>query len=105
MSVLSPVTAGPSGKNFHMADPLRWILAGLVSLLALCGPTRAESTDVLLSGHPRESYRDVKDIDAMEDALRRSLAAKQRYSFSRSWWKWDRLRCRYVDGGLSLIHI
>jgi len=78
---------------------LRWILAGLVALLALCGPTRAESTDVLLSGHPRESYRDVKDIAAMEDALRRSLAAKQRYSFSRSWWKWDRLRCRYVDGG------
>ena len=82
-----------------MAVPLRWALAGLVALMALVGQTRSEGGDVLLSGHPRETYHDVKDIDAMESALRSSLAAKQRYSFSRSWWQWDRLRCRYVDGG------
>mgnify|MGYP003298261173 CR=1 FL=1 len=35
----------------------------------------------------------------MEAALRRSLGEAERYSFSRGWWKWDRLRARYVDGG------
>ena len=55
--------------------------------------------DRLLVGHPRPSYQDVKDVDAMAAALRKSLANQQRYSFSRGWWKWDRLRSRYVDEG------
>ena len=53
----------------------------------------------LLSGHPRESYMDVKNIDEMEDALRKTMATVEKHSFSRGWWGWDRLRCRYVDGG------
>ena len=57
------------------------------------------SEENILSGHPRESYSDVKNIDEMEDALRDSLASIERHSFSRGWWVWDRLRCRYVDGG------
>ena len=57
------------------------------------------SEENILSGHPRESYSDVKNIDEMEAALRDSLASIERHSFSRGWWIWDRLRCRYVDGG------
>ena len=57
------------------------------------------SEENILSGHPRESYSDVKNIDEMEAALRDSLASIERHSFSRGWWVWDRLRCRYVDGG------
>lgn len=57
------------------------------------------SEENILSGHPRESYSDVKNIDKMEAALRDSLASIERHSFSRGWWVWDRLRCRYVDGG------
>jgi len=52
----------------------------------------------LLVGHPRFSYEGVENIAEMEEALRKSLVAHERYSFSRSWWKWDRLRARYVDG-------
>lgn len=55
--------------------------------------------DDLLAGHPRESYAAVADVGAMELALRAHLAGQERYSFSRSWWTWDRLRARYVDGG------
>ena len=55
--------------------------------------------DVLLSGHPRHSYQDVQDIEAMASALRKALSERDRYSFSRDWWQWDRLRTRYVDGG------
>ena len=53
----------------------------------------------ILTGHPRHDYLEVPDIDQMENELRRSLGALERYSFSRGWWKWDRLRQRYVDGG------
>ncbi len=53
----------------------------------------------LASGHPRVSYEGVKDIDAMAKALQKYLAQHDRYSFSRSWWKWDRLRTQYVDHG------
>ncbi|MEM7147859.1 MAG: hypothetical protein AAF591_22340, partial [Verrucomicrobiota bacterium] len=35
----------------------------------------------------------------MEDALRDMLAGQKKYSFSRGWWEWDRLRALYVDGG------
>ena len=54
--------------------------------------------------HPRPSYSNVKDIDEMAASLRVSLAGQERYSFSRSWWQWDRLRCRYVDGGRQDEH-
>ena len=68
---------------------------GLSILLALT----ALAQDELLTGHPRESYHDVADIDAMEKAVREHFAAMERYSFSRSWWQWDRLRARFVDHG------
>jgi hypothetical protein len=58
-----------------------------------------EPSEDWLADHPRPSYDDVKEIDAMEAALRESLAGNERYSFSRGWWGWDRLRCRYVDRG------
>ena len=70
---------------------------GLFALFSL-GELFAEQ-DPLLSGHPRESYMDVKNIDEMENALRKLMAAVERHSFARGWWGWDRLRCRYVDGG------
>ena len=47
--------------------------------------------------HPWPSYANVNDIDAVAKSLRKKFAAQGRYSFSRSWWKWDRLRARYVD--------
>jgi hypothetical protein len=59
----------------------------------------AAQQEDLLAGHPRLSYENVKNIDAMEEALRKSLAGQERYSFSRGWWQWDRLRARYVDSG------
>ncbi len=68
-------------------------------LLALATPPAIAQPEDLLAGHPRASYADVKEIDAMETALRESMAAHERHSFSRGWWGWDRLRCRYVDGG------
>ncbi len=58
-----------------------------------------ESEREFASGHPRPSYAGVGDIDAMASALRKQMAGMERQSFSRSWWKWDRLRARYVDGG------
>ena len=69
-----------------------------LTLLALVDFAAGNEQD-LLSGHPRPAYKDVENIDAMAAALRKSLASSERYSFSRSWWKWDRLRCRYVDEG------
>ncbi len=59
----------------------------------------ADESEDLLAGHPRLSYENVEDIDAMEAALRKSLARRSSYSFSRGWWQWDRLRCRFVDEG------
>ena len=44
----------------------------------------------LLVGHPRFSYEGVENIAEMEEALRKSLVAHERYSFSRSWWQSDR---------------
>ena len=58
-----------------------------ILLAALCGAGRAEEKkEDLLAGHPRPSYEDVKNIDAMEEALRNSLAGQERHSFSRGWW-------------------
>lgn len=71
-----------------------------LTLLPFClfflGSARADDP---LKGHPRPSYDNVEDIGAMAAALRQSLANRDTYSFSRGWWAWDRLRCRYVDGG------
>jgi hypothetical protein len=74
----------------HLAVPVLLSVAAHSNALADEGP--------LLAGHPRESYTDVADIDAMEAALRESMAGLERHSFSRSWWHWDRLRSRIVDG-------
>ncbi len=71
----------------------------LVCVCCLITNTGIADEQDLLSGHPRPSYSNVKDINAMAAALRNSLASSERYSFSRSWWQWDRLRCRYVDEG------
>ena len=72
-----------------------WLLLCALGL-PLAKPVAEES---LLAGHPRHDYLNVQNIDEMEAALRRSLGESERYSFSRGWWKWDRLRARYVDGG------
>ena len=54
---------------------------------------------------PRASYDDVKDINAMAAAVRKS-----RPQMSRGGWQWDRLLSRYVDGGreeenaLKILH-
>ena len=53
----------------------------------------------LLAIHPQYSYADVENIGELEGALREALGNLGGYSFSRGWWKWDRLRQRYVDGG------
>ena len=71
----------------------------LAFFAATTGSLAQTDSSPLLDGHPRESYSDVADIDAMESALRTHLAAQERYSFSRSWWQWDRLRARFVDHG------
>lgn len=70
-----------------------------ISLSAIDISRAADEEETLLSGHPRLSYDNVRDIDAMTAALRTSLAGHERHSFSRGWWSWDRLRARYVDDG------
>ena len=80
----------------------KWTSAvGVLGLmLCLCGESQAaEGAGEILARHPRASYENAKDIDAMAAALRKSLAARKSYSFSRGWWGWDRLRSRYVDTG------
>ena len=60
---------------------------------------QAEQDVNLLAIHPQHSYADVENIGELEGALREALGNLGGYSFSRSWWRWDRLRQRYVDGG------
>jgi len=50
----------------------------------------------VLSAHPLLSYEDVEDIDAMAEIIRK---ARPGQSFSRDWWKWDRLLARYIAHG------
>ena len=50
-----------------------------------------------MSLHPQHSYADVENIDNLEETLRNMLVKEEKYSFSRGWWSWDRLRQRYVD--------
>ena len=59
---------------------------------------KAAVKENILSEHPRHDYLNVGDIDQLENDLRQALGGLESYSFSRSWWKWDRLRQRYVDG-------
>ena len=59
------------------------VVVGLPAVLT--SNVEAQEKDDLLAGHPRASYADVKNIDAMELALRKSLAARGSYSFSRGW--------------------
>ena len=81
----------------HRAFPTFSVIAAFFPVI--CGLSIAEENNDLLAGHPRPSYEGVQDIDAMAAALRSSLGKQQRYSCFRSWWDWDRLRARYVDGG------
>ena len=74
---------------------MKWLTATI--LLGVLSPLWAHED--VISDHPRASYDNVEDIDAMASALRLHLASQERYSFSRSWWQWDRLRHRFVDGG------
>ena len=60
---------------------------------------QAEQHVNLLEIHPQYSYAGVKNIGELEEVLRGELGNLGGYSFSRSWWKWDRLRQRYVDDG------
>lgn len=86
----------------HLLPRMNSISASLALLFVIVFAhiaNAAENESDLPSGHPRPSYENVEDIDAMAAALRKSLAARDSYSFSRGWWNWDRLRCRYVDGG------
>ena len=57
----------------------------------------AEGNEELMSLHPQHSYADVENIDNLEETLRNMLVKEEKYSFSRGWWSWDRLRQRYVD--------
>ena len=74
-----------------------WTIAVGVLGLMVCSrgafPAEQPSKD-LPAGHPRPSYEDVKDIDAMAAAVRKS-----RPRMYRGGWEWDRLLSRYVDGG------
>ena len=56
-----------------------------------------EGDGALISTHPQHSYADTENIGNLEDTLRNMLSNQDKYSFSRGWWDWDRLRQRYVD--------
>jgi hypothetical protein len=75
------------------------LLATVLALFPARGAALTESERQLAAGHPRPGYEEVTDIKAMAAALRKDLSQRERYSFSRGWWTWDRLRARYVDGG------
>jgi hypothetical protein len=79
------------------AFPTFSVIAAFFSVIYGLSPVNGNED--ILAGHPRPSYAGVENIDAMAAALRSSLGKQERYSFSRSWWDWDRLRARYVDGG------
>lgn len=90
-SMVAPWTPG-------MRIPLYFsVILALVNPLHGAGLTETEK--LLAAGHPRADYTAVENIDAMAAALRKELSQRQRYSFSRGWWMWDRLRARYVDEG------
>jgi len=74
-----------------------WVLIICLGMgMPLAIPAANES---ILSEHPRHDYLGVTNMDKLEKDLRRALGGLEGYSFSRGWWKWDRLRQRYVDGG------
>jgi hypothetical protein len=78
-----------------MTTRIHWVLLFCLGL----GMPLAKAEEFNLSEHPRHDYLNVQNIDDMENGLWEALGAQERYSFSRGWWKWDRLRQRYVDGG------
>ena len=67
----------------------------VISFIAILTTTNSaeEATD-LATGHPRPSYDNVKNINAMAEAVRKSQFAAHRGA-----WEWDRLLSRYIDGG------
>lgn len=71
----------------------------ILSFLLVLGLDLGEAANNnIIKEHPRHDYVEVVDIDSLEEELRQALGSLESYSFSRSWWKWDRLRQRYVDG-------
>ena len=74
-------------------------IATLLASFPIRAAALTEAERQLAANHPRPGYEEVADIRAMADALRKELSQRERYSFSRGWWTWDRLRARYVDGG------
>ncbi|MAV33922.1 MAG: hypothetical protein CMJ59_00555 [Planctomycetaceae bacterium] len=79
--------------------PIGLRVVALLLTPVLVSRTATGQQPALSSGHPRSSYEEVADIEPMASALRCALSLRERYSFSRGWWQWDRLRSRYVDGG------
>ena len=79
--------------------PIGLRVVALLLTPVLVSRTATGQQPALSSGHPRSSYEEVADIEPMASALRSALSLRERYSFSRGWWQWDRLRSRYVDGG------
>ena len=67
----------------------------VISFIAILTTTNSaeEATD-LATGHPRPSYDNVKNINAMAEAVR-----KNQFAAHRGAWEWDRLLSRYIDGG------
>ena len=64
-----------------------FILLVLFGNSLLAGAAQLTEAEVKLSsGHPRTSYREVPNITAMAEALRRELSLRSTYSFSRGWW-------------------
>ena len=81
-----------TARSFRaVSGAISMILIFLFSFNESRGESERES---LAKDHPRPSYDDVKDIEAMALALRESKPAIQRGA-----WEWDRLLSRYLDGG------
>lgn len=74
-----------------MSKTFQQLLCLILAPMAAWGETKAGD---LATGHPRPSYQNVEDIQAMAEALRKSKPAMQRGA-----WEWDRLLSRYIDGG------
>lgn len=86
---------GITARSFRaVSGAISMVLISLFFLFSF-NESRGESErESLAKDHPRPSYDDVKDIEAMARALRESKPAIQRGA-----WEWDRLLSRYLDGG------
>ncbi len=81
--------------NPSMTSPTFWVVSSLLSAriaLPLCAADPLTSD--LARDHPRPSYHQVEEIQAMAEAVR-----TRPFSIHRGAWEWDRLLTRYLDGG------